>query len=222
MIGLAVKAAIKAIMKNHTLKNNGKNLQQSKKGIMGLDLIRALAKLYMIDWTEKFIQRLKTIQENSSEDLNLRLILEAYSIYVDDQSSLQKPTPVGAKYDHKNMKIVIDDTQVKNDSGIEKDKRTANLMVDIANHIDPSIKMEASVPSDFPNNKLPLLNSQVWIDNNTKDGPQIRYEHFEKPMASKLEIQNTSAMPETTKRATLVQGGITRLLNTSIELGQSK
>ena len=29
-------------------------------------------------------------------------------------------------------------------------------------------------------------------------------------------------MPESTKRATLVQGGITRLLNTSIELGEQK
>ena len=41
-------------------------------------------------------------------------------------------------------------------------------------------------------------------------------------MASKLEIQNTSAMPEATKRATLVQGGNTRQLNTSIELGEDK
>ena len=41
-------------------------------------------------------------------------------------------------------------------------------------------------------------------------------------MASKLEIQDDSAMPENIKRATLVQGGITRLLNTSVELGKSK
>ena len=39
-------------------------------------------------------------------------------------------------------------------------------------------------------------------------------------MASQLEIQHDSAMPDQIKRATLVQGGITRLLNTSIELGK--
>merc|ERR1712030_144964 len=80
---------------------------------------------------------------------------------------------------------------------------------------------EASVPSDFENKKLPLLNCQVWIEQ-TKDGPKIRYEHYEKPMANKMEIQKESAMPEKMRRASLVQSGITRLLNTSIELGEAK
>ena len=81
--------------------------------------------------------------------------------------------------------------------------------------------MEAFVPSDFSNNKLPPLNSQVWIED-TNEGPQVRYEHYEKPMSSNLEIQEQSAISDQTKRATLVQGGITRLLNTSIELGEIK
>ena len=81
--------------------------------------------------------------------------------------------------------------------------------------------MEASVPSDYMENKLPLLNCKVWLEK-TEDGQQIRYEHYEKPMASILEIQEESAMPGKIKRATLVQGGITRLLNTSIELGKVK
>ena len=137
------------------------------------------------------------------------------------KSSLQKPTPVGAKYDHKNKKIIIDEEQVKKDENIKADRRTANLMTIIANTIDNSIVMEAAVPSDFPNNKMPLLNSQVWIED-TIDGPQIRFEHFQKPMASKLEIPESSAISDQTKRSSLVQGGITRLLNTSIELGESK
>ena len=37
---------------------------------------------------------------------------------------------------------------------------------------------------------------------------------------SKFTIQNESALPDKVKRATLVQGGITRLLNTSRELGE--
>ena len=141
---------------------------------------------------------------------------------MDDQSSVQKPTPVGAKYIQNENKIVIDKEQEQKDKQLKNDRRTANLMVEIANSIDPSIKMEASVPSDFPNEKLPLLNSQVWIEKDNDNCPQIRYEHFEKPMASSLEIQNDSAMPEKTKRATLVQGGLTRLLNTSVELGKDK
>ena len=48
---------------------------------------------------------------------------------------------------------------------------------------------------------------------------QIRFEHYEKEMASEITIQKESAMPNKMKRATLVQEGITRLLNTSMELG---
>ena len=41
-------------------------------------------------------------------------------------------------------------------------------------------------------------------------------------MASALEIQKDSALSDQVKRATLVQGGLIRLLNTSIELGEEK
>ena len=91
----------------------------------------------------------------------------------------------------------------------------------VANSIDPSIVMEAAVPSDFEEKKLPLLNSKIWLEN-TPNGQQIRYEHYEKDVASILEIQKESAMTDKIRRATLVQGGITRLLNTSIELGKEK
>ena len=124
---------------------------------MGLDLMRALAKIFMIDWTNKFKEKLKIIQENSQKELKLNLSLEAFSIYVDDESNVQTPTPIGAKFDAKEMKIVIDEDLKNIDKNLQKDRRTANLMVQIANTVDKSIVMEA----DFKNGKLPLLNSQV-------------------------------------------------------------
>ena len=122
------------------------------------------------------------------------------------------------------MDYIIDyitEEQKNLDNEKKADRRTADLLVKIANSIDPSIVMEASVPSDFQNGKMPLLNCQVWIEK-TECGEQIRYEHFEKPVSSILEIQSETAMPEKMKRASLVQGGITRLLNTSLELGEEK
>ena len=151
----------------------------------------------------------------------LNLILDAFKIYVDDQSSLQEVTPKGATFDPINQNIKITEEQLKKDENLNADRRTANLMTEIANSIDPSIVMEAAVPSDFEEGKLPLLNCKVWLEY-TEEGQQIRYEHYEKPCASILEIQKDSAMPGKIRRATLVQGGITRLLNTSLELGKIK
>ena len=104
MIGLAIKAAIKATLKNHVYTINGKIHQQGRKGIIGLDLMRALGKLYMIDWTQKFKAKLKLIQEKS-EDITINLEPELYKIFVDDQSSIQEATPVGATYNKKTKKI---------------------------------------------------------------------------------------------------------------------
>ena len=73
--------------------------------------------------------------------------------------------------------------------------------------------MEASVPSDFQNKKLPLLNTQVWIEVNSNNGPQIRYEHYEKPMTTQLVVQRNSAMTKSMLMTILTQEYIRISLN---------
>ena len=216
MLGLALKIAIMATMKNHVYMFNNKFYQQGRKAIIGLDLMRALAKLYMIDWSMKFMKRLKEVEEKSS-DLKLNLKPELYKVFVDDQSSLQEATPMGATYNKKTKRITITEKQKELDKDLKADRRTANLLTEIANTIDPSILMESVVPSDSESGKMPLLDCQIWLEN-IGGVQQIRHEHYEKAMSSKVTIQKESAMPEKIRRATLVQGGITRILNTSREL----
>ena len=195
-------------MKNHVYQYNNKFYQQGKKGIIGLDLMRSLATIYMIDWSTKFKKRLKEIEDKSDVSLKLNLKPEMYSVYVDDQSGIQEITPVGASFNKRTKKITITEKQKEIDKNLKSDRRTANLITDIANTIDPSIVMTSSVPSDFPEGKMPLLDCQVWMER-VGGVDQIRHEHFEKTMASKFTIQNESALPDKVKRATLVQGGIT-------------
>ena len=133
--------------------------------------------------------------------LKINLEPDLYQIYVDDQSSLQETTPVGATYNKRSKTITITEKQSELDKGMPADRRTANFLVEIATTIDPSIVMEAAVPSDFEDKKMPLLNCKVWMEN--KNGhQQIRYEHYEKPMASEVTLQKESAMPNKMRRAT--------------------
>ena len=94
-------------------------------------------------------------------------------------------------------------------------------MTSIANTIDSSIKMEASVPSDFANKKLPLLNTQVWIEN-TKEGPQVRYEFYEKPMATRLLVDKESAIGERERRTIHTQGLIRVIRNCHEDLHENE
>ena len=85
----------------------------------------------MIDWTSKLMKRLKEIENNSSDDLKLNLTLEAYKIYVDDESSLQVATPKGATFDTKKKEIKITEEQLEKDKEVKADRRTANLITKI-------------------------------------------------------------------------------------------
>ena len=68
---------------------------------------------------------------------------------------------------------------MRKDEDMEDDKRTANLIIDIANSIDPHIQMKAEVPSDHPelNNHLPILDTQVWLEDvgGSQNGARFQY-----------------------------------------------
>ena len=65
-------------------------------------------------------------------------------------------------YDPDRKKVVIDDNQVNNEEC--DDERTARVMTDIANSVIPGITMEFDVPSRNTNEKMPILDMEVWIE----------------------------------------------------------
>ena len=73
--------------------------------------------------------------------------------------------------------------------------------------------MVVDVPNNHSDNKLPILDMKVYI----KDG-YIVYEHFEKPMASKLVISSRSAHSDQTKRSVHISECVMRMVNTSPRL----
>ena len=95
------------------------------------------------------------------------------------------------------------------------DRRTADIITEIANTIDPSIVMVSEVPSDHPElgNCLPVLDTQVCLNSEGR----ILYKFYEKPVASPVLLQAGSAMNDRTRRAILTQEGVRRLINTSLE-----
>ena len=77
--------------------------------------------------------------------------------------------------------------------------------------------MTIDVPTDHPEtgNRLPFLDTMIWMDYNDEDCPQgkLMHKHFSKPMASKLRIQAESAISEREKRTIYTQGLIRCLRN---------
>ena len=46
----------------------------------------------------------------------------------------------------------------------EADKRTMNKLKQMANNILPSIQVKIDVPSDHQNRRLPILDTELWIE----------------------------------------------------------
>ena len=111
------------------------------------------------------------------------------------------------------LRYVDDSNQAVKVSDDETIEEVVDKLKEIANSILPGIKMEVDVPSNHEDDKLPILDMKVYMKDN-----YIVYEHYEKPMASKLVISARSAHSDQTKRSVLISECVRRMLNTSPRL----
>ena len=133
-------------MKNHIFVFNGEVRKQSKGGAIGVKAAGDIAGLFMIWWDREFKERVRT------EGLQMKL----YTRYVDDETIV--------------CKAVEENTENKEE---EPDKRTMKKLQEIANSIHPSIRLTIDYPSNNKNGRLPILNTEQWIEDMEVNG-QIR------------------------------------------------
>ena len=110
------------------------------------------------------------------------------------------------------------------ESGEKSDKKTIRELREMGNTIDRDIIMKEDVPSMNGDNKLPVLDTKMWVemvdeggelenvrhhggDHTLKRGKyqQIRYQLYEKPMVSRLVTMEKSSLPIKTKITVLAQ-----------------
>ena len=110
-------------------------------------------------------------------------------------------------------KVCIKPEKVEEDRSISGDIRTASIMKEMANGISRCIQVEIDCPSLHANKKMPILDLEVWVENN-----EINFQFYRKPMANTLVLMERSAMSKRMKRVCLMQEVIRILRNTKKEL----
>merc|ERR1712015_374892 len=83
-------------------------------------------------------------------------------------------------------------------------------MVKLGSSIDQMIQLTGDCPSKNENGKMPLLNTEVWVEDN-----KVQFEHYRKPSANPLLMLEMSAMPANVKRSVLTQEAVTIMKNIS-------
>ena len=67
------------------------------------------------------------------------------------------------------------------DREVEADIRTLREVVKMGSSLDTTIQLTGDCPSSNESGKMPLLNTQVWVEDN-----KVMYENYRKPVANEL------------------------------------
>ena len=102
-------------------------------------------------------------------------------------------------------------------AGKSASRRSAAILVAMMNEIFPFLNFTIELGEDFPDGKLPSLDTKVWVIG----GWRVMFEFFEKTMATNLMVEANSALSREVKMSTLSEEVSRRLRNTSLELDSS-
>ena len=136
------------------------------------------------------------------------------SIYVDDQSWAGRALRAGVRWDNntREMRWRVEWEGEDKERGEKSDIRTFRELRRMGNSIDDDIVMIEDVPSANEDDKLPVLDTKMWVEETDIEGEgkkgkveQIRYELYEKPMVSRLVTMERSSLPLKTKLTVLAQ-----------------
>ena len=221
MIGVALKTLILTVMKNHMYTFKNVNKLQIEGGATGLDLTGELADLIMLWWDMEFMKVLK--------DLSLKIDL--YGRFKDDGNLIVEELPEGTMYSHEYNELIF----LGNDWNMPKgekyrsleeiykekckrnnEKNTMNILVEIANKIEPMIQFTADVPSNHSDGYLPVLDIKVRLDEEN----EVIFDYYEKDTKSDKVILASSALSWHQKREIHTNELVRRLRNTSQKLGE--
>ena len=203
MFGKALEIMLVTCMENHLYQFNGTVRIQNKGGPIGLKLTGEIADCIMIDWDKILLAKLE----------KLGLVPEIYTRFKDDIQIVNETLEKGTKI--KEGRLVIDNEKKELDTNKNGDQITIEVIQEVANSIDPIIKLTVETPSNFEDRKLPVLDVKVGINENNR----IDFEFYEKPTRNPRVILMDSALSHAQKRTILTQECLRRLRNTKVEMG---
>ena len=152
----------------------------------------------------------------NSKVKDLGLTLKLFARFKDDCNVISNEIPLEQVYNVKTDKMVSRNTN-NLDGSTSPETHTAEVLKLVANNIDEMISFSTDIPTNYPDNYLPVLDVKVQLSDQNK----LFYQFYEKPTKHSKVILADSALNWKQKRTILTQEALRRLRNTSVELGNS-
>ena len=182
---IVAEIAIITLWDNYCYDFGGETRLQGKGGPIGQRPTMAASRIVIQDFFEDYHKIL------TKAGLEISLL----KVYVDDGRQVTSLLRKGLRYSRDEKEFVWSKEAEEEDSEKEKegeDRATfmARLCLPVMNDINPDLTFTAEVEKDFSNNKLPTLDTELWMQ---EDGT-VRHGYFEKEMKSQLMLDKASAM----------------------------
>ena len=203
ILSLCVQQGLHAALDNHMYIWH-KGVKKQVGGLaIGLDLSRAIGRLVMLEWDKRFLDLAR----------NNQLTIYMYKRYVDDSAEGMEALKPGLRWNEEEGRMMMHPHLVEEDQAQEQDSRSMKEVVKMGNSIFDMVQLTGDCPSDNLNGKMPLLNTEVWVEGNI-----VQYKDFRKPCSNPMVMLEMSAMPASIKRTALSQTVIRIRRNTRAEL----
>ena len=200
VLAKVMKTAVLAIFKTHTYSFGAKYYLQSKGGPIGLRSTCCVARLIMCWWDDRLVE----VMEKAGMEM-----LDG-ARYMDDIRIWCHAIRLGWRLVDGVLMFSSKWRQEEREERITPLQKTTKILEELMNSICGWLVLTMETEDMFKG-KLPTLDLEIWVD---KDN-MFMYHYYEKPMIPDTVLHRRSAMPEGTRRATLNQELIRRMVNTS-------
>ena len=165
LIACTFVIGIKSVFKKHTYQFRGKYYLQGDRGPTGLQATQAVARICMIWFDRKFLQRLAM----------LGIIIIMYLRYVDDVDVIVKELEdENVEYNDVDKKLV----KVEEKAEESKEKKTMEILKSVANSVSSMIKWEIDIAEIHVSKKLPVLDLNIYKKEDKEGNEQIVHEFY--------------------------------------------
>ena len=136
-----------------------------------LDISVEIASLVMLSWDKKFLAKCK----------KLGIKIELYKRYVDDILMLLIKIKPGWYFCSKANVMKLDLNHPT--AHMQPDARSFSVLCTIANTLEEEIQMVSDVGSDHENGRLPVLDLELFVENN-----RVEFSFYKKKCSSHLQF----------------------------------
>ena len=160
IIGRVAEIGLRIIFEHFTYRFGGEYYKQMKGGPIGARVTMAASRLVMQSWSEAY----KEILTNSG------LEVDWLNGYVDDGRQASSVFKLGMRFQPESMLFEHSAEAEAEDIELDEssDRRMARICLPAMNHVNKDLIFTVEVPEDFPGNRLPTLDFQIWLKSSTR------------------------------------------------------